>query len=115
MRFGFLNLKRSAVSTTYSLSELFHPPPSRWNKVCGNNKYCNITTFEDPATIARRGIKTISAEIAHPSFGLLFGFVLAIATPFPIDAVNTSIKAGIQAREWIRLPVAAQEADGSES
>ena len=76
IRFRFFNLKRSAVLTVYSLSELCIDSPFKWSKVYGNG-YRNIVTSEDPATIVKMGIK-ISAEIPHPSFDLLFGFVLAL-------------------------------------
>ena len=55
------------------------------------------------------GIKTIGAEIAHPTFDLLFGFVLAVMMLFSIYTVGTFIKARIQARKRIQLPVTAQE------
>ena len=55
------------------------------------------------------GIKTIGAEISHPTFDLLFGFVLAVMMLFSIYTVGTFIKARIQARKRIQLPVTAQE------
>lgn len=56
----------------------------------------------------------LSAEIAHPIFDPLFGFVLAVAMLSPIDTVDTFTKAGIQTRKFIQLPVAAHQAGGTE-
>ena len=45
------------------------------------------------ATIAEMGTKTISAH--SPRLRLLSGFVLAIATLFSVDTVDTFIETGI--------------------
>ena len=54
------------------------------------------------------GIKTIGAELAHPSFDLFFGFILAVVMFFSIYTVGTFIKAKMQARKRIQLPITAQ-------
>ena len=55
------------------------------------------------------GIKTIGAEMAHPTFDLFFGFILAVIMLFSIYTIGTFIKTRIQARTRIQLPVTAQE------
>ena len=59
--------------------------------------------------IHEMGFKTIGAEMAHPSFDLLFGFILAVIMLFSIYTIGTFIKARVQARKRIQLPVTAQE------
>ena len=54
-------------------------------------------------------IKTIGAELAHPSFDLFFGFILALAMLFSVYTIGTFIKTKIQARRRIQLPITAQE------
>ena len=54
------------------------------------------------------GIKTIGAELAHPSFDL-FGFFLALIMLFSVYTIGTFIKTKVQARRRIQLPTTAQE------
>lgn len=55
------------------------------------------------------GIKTIGAELAHPSLNLLYGFILAIFMLFSLFTIGSFIKTKLQARRRIQLPVTAQE------
>lgn len=55
------------------------------------------------------GIKTIGAELAHPSFDTLFGFIFALMMLFSVYTIGSFIKTKIQARRRIQLPITAQE------
>jgi hypothetical protein len=55
------------------------------------------------------GINTIGEELAHPTFNLFYGFLLAIMMLFTLYNVGSFIKAKFQARKRIQLPVTAQE------
>ncbi|KAF9645921.1 phosphoglycerate mutase-like protein [Thelephora ganbajun] len=90
----------------YRLENSVIDSPYDWGKVCGNNKYGMI---EEPATTPEMGIKTIGAELARPSFDLLFGFMLAVIMLFSVYTIGAFIKTRIQARKRIQLPVTAQE------
>jgi hypothetical protein len=80
--------------------------PYEWSKLCGNNKYGKITAFGEQAEAT---IRTIGAEMAHPTFDLFFGFILAVMMLFSIYTVGAFVKAKVQARKRIQLPVTAQE------
>ena len=111
IHFGFLILKCSAVLTAYSLSELccqLSLPVGQGPTMETTNTVILLhLKSEDPAAITETNIKTI----AHPSFDLLFDFVLTVVTPFSTDTVDTFIKAGIQVHECIQLPVATQNVE----
>ena len=74
------------------------------SKVYSSCKHRNIAAFVDQTITA--GVD-IGAEISPRIFDL-FGIVLAPMMLFYIYAVGTFIKAGIQARKRIKLPVPAK-------
>ena len=71
--------------------------------------YRKGAAFEEPGFIPEMGIKTIGDELAHPSFDLPFGFILAATMLFSIYTIGTFIKTKIQARKRIQFPITAQE------
>jgi hypothetical protein len=58
------------------------------------------------------GIKTIGTELANSSFNLLYGFILAIQMLFNYYTIGSFIKAKLQARKRIQLPITTQEVQG---
>jgi Ni,Fe-hydrogenase I cytochrome b subunit len=86
----------------YLLSELHRDSPY------GGARLAATTTTESSLTSESATIKTIDAEMAYPSFDHFFGFILVVMMLFSIYTVSAFVKARVQARKRIQLPVTTQ-------